>query len=531
MATTYGLHRAMQTKPGSIATYFENRTRTWAELTDRVARFAGALRGLGVQAGDRVAVLMLNQDRYLELFLSCAWAGAVIVPVNTRWSQMEVADCLQDCTPKLLVVDEAFLQMGQRLAADMASFALIYADDAPRPASAAEIASYDELIAQTEPVEDVFADEGALAAIFYTGGTTGRAKGVMLSHRNLIANARNMLAETGTASDETNYLHVAPMFHTANAGVMYQQLLTAGSHSFVRQFSPAGVAQAIGDFKVTDSTLVPTMIQMLVDTPDVGSFDFSSLRRIFYGSCIITESLLDRAMALLEGVEFRQAYGMTELSPCATVLTWKDHIDEGRSMGRHRSAGRPAVLVHVRIVDDEGNELPRGQIGEIVARGETVMMGYWNRPEETEQAIRNGWMHSGDLGYMDEHGYVYVVDRKKDMIISGGENVYPAEVENCISKHPAVAMCAVIGIPDERWGEAVHAVVVPRRGETVDEGRIIAFCKDRIAGYKCPKSVEIRFEGLPLSGAGKVLKAELRKQHGKDHQEALTAQGEAHVAG
>jgi long-chain acyl-CoA synthetase len=253
------------------------------------------------------------------------------------------------------------------------------------------------------------------------------------------------------------------------------------------------------------------MIQMLVDHPALGSYDLSPLKNVLYGASPISEALLDRAIAALPGVRFIQAYGMTELSPLATVLHWNEHIGEGRAKGRHRSAGRALLGCEVRIVDADHNLLPFGEIGEIIVRGDNVMMGYWERPEETARAIIDGWMHSGDGGWMDEDGFVYVVDRLKDMIITGGENVYSIEVENAVARHPAVAQCAVIGIPSKRWGEQVHAVVVKKSGAKVSADELIAFCKTLIAGYKCPRSVDISETPLPLSGAGKILKRELRK--------------------
>jgi long-chain acyl-CoA synthetase len=303
------------------------------------------------------------------------------------------------------------------------------------------------------------------------------------------------------------------MFHLANAAAMYIHFLAGGSQAVLRGFTPERLAQTIERFKVTDILLVPTMIQMFVDDPSTGRYDLSSLRLIIYGASPISEALLDRAIEKLPTTEFVQSYGMTELSPSATILPWKDHIGEGRTKGRHRSGGRPAIMVDVRIVDASDRPVPPGVVGEIVARGETVMMGYWERPEETRKAVVDGWMHTGDGGYMDKDGYVYVVDRIKDMIISGGENVYSAEVENCIAQHPAVAQCAVIGIPDAKWGEAVHAVVMRKPGVAVTGDEIIAFCKERIAHYKCPRSVRVQDEMLPLSGAGKILKRELRKPY------------------
>ncbi|MGO9423148.1 long-chain-fatty-acid--CoA ligase [Roseiarcus sp.] len=509
MSTTFGLHRAVLFNGNGVATQFENRSLTWIETADRVARLAGALREFGVGRGDRVAILMLNQDRYLELYLATAWAGAVVAPLNIRWSAGENQACLTDCRPKILVVDAAFAKMGEAMADQLSTFALLYADDAPdaRPKDAHD---YEEVLAAAAPIPDVEASEADLAGIFYTGGTTGRSKGVMLSHRNLLASARNALSFS-TEEVFRCYLHVAPMFHLANASGMYLALLLCGSNAIIRAFSPDGVARAIERFRVSNIVLVPTMIQMFVDQPGLDQFDLSSLKRVTYGASPISEAVLDRAIKALPHVEFFQAYGMTELSPVATVLPWKDHIGEGRAKGRHRSGGRPAAMVEVRIVDPYGAPLPPREVGEIVARGDIVMMGYWERPEETKRAIVDGWMHTGDAGYMDEDAYVYIVDRIKDMIVTGGENVYSAEVENCVAQHPAVAQCAVIGIPDERWGEAVHAVVMRKPGVIVSEADIIDFCRARIAHYKCPRSVKIQDDPLPLSGAGKILKRELRK--------------------
>jgi long-chain acyl-CoA synthetase len=508
VSTTYGLHRALLLKRDTTAFMFGNRGRTWAEVADRVSRLAGALRDLGVGKGDRVAVLMLNQDRYLEFYLGTAWAGAAIVPLNIRWGAIENEDALRDCRPRILVTDSSFASMSVALARKLGAIRLIYCDDVGADLPASTL-NYEEMISTASPVADIEAGDADLAGIFYTGGTTGRSKGVMLSHRNLMSNSRNMLAERLTREDAI-YLHAAPMFHLANSAEMYLNFLAGSGNAIVRGFTPDGVGQAIERYKVTHTLLVPTMVQMLVDHPSVDQYDLSSLRSVLYGASPMNEAVMERAIKKLPNVEFTQAYGMTELSPCATVLPWRDHLGEARRKGRHRSAGRPTFTVDVRVVDANDRPVPSGVVGEIVARGENVMMGYWERPEETAKAVVDGWMHTGDGGYMDEDGYVYIVDRIKDMIISGGENVYSAEVENCVAQHPAVAQCAVIGIPSDQWGEAVHAIVVRKNGAAPTSDDIIAFCRERIAAYKCPRSVEIRDDMLPLSGAGKILKRELR---------------------
>ena len=507
MNITQGLRRALQVNPEGTATIDGERRRCWREVGDRVARLAGALQRLGIGAGDRVAVLMLNSDRYLELYLGIAWAGAVVVPTNVRWSQAEIADSLLDCRASALVVDSAFAAMGVDLATAM-PLALIHADDAAGPAGAHD---YEQLIRDSEPVADAMRGRDDLAGIFYTGGTTGRSKGVMLSHGNIVVNSLHMLAE-GLVPLGTIYLNAAPMFHVANGGAMFALLLSGGTNVIVRIFNPELVLATIAREKVTATLIVPTMIQILVDHPAFPDADLGSLKQMMYGASPINETLLKRAMAGMPATEFHQLYGMTELSPLATHLPWDQHFGEAAlAKGRQRACGRAAVGCEVLIVDADRRPVANGVVGEVAVRGANVMMGYWERPEETAKAVIDGWMHTGDGGYRDDEGYIYLVDRMKDMIISGGENVYSIEVENAVAQHPAVAQCAVIGIPDPQWGETVHAFVITKPGHAVNAAEIIAFCRDRIAGYKCPRSVEVRSEPFPLSGAGKVLKRELRK--------------------
>ncbi len=518
MNITHGLRRALQLKPRGIAILEGERKLTWAEVGERVSRLAGALRQLGVAKGDRVAVLMLNSSRYLELYLGAGWAGAVIVPLNIRWSVAENRDALQDCAARLLIVDNAFMEAGKALAAAIPALTLVHADDGEPPAG---VAGYESLLAAASPTPDAMAGRDDLAGIFYTGGTTGRSKGVMLSHGNLTFNALQSLAEGFTPRDAI-YLNAAPMFHIANGAGMFSTLLNGGTNAIIKAFAPEAVTQAIERFRVTNTLLVPTMVQMFVDHPGIEGRDFSSLQQIIYGASPISEALLDRAMARLPGVRFMQAYGMTELSPIATLLTPEDHVGAARAKGRHRSAGRAALGVEIRIVDSDDRPVPPGTVGEIAVRGDNVMMGYWNRPEETAKAVVDGWMHTGDGGYMDEEGFVYIVDRIKDMIITGGENVYSTEVENVVAQHPGVLQCAVIGIPHAQWGETVHAVVVVKPGTTLEADDLVDFCKERIGHYKCPRSVEVRTDPLPMSGAGKILKRELRRPfwEGKDRRVA-----------
>ncbi|WP_445488785.1 long-chain-fatty-acid--CoA ligase [Rhodopseudomonas sp. RCAM05734] len=523
MNITQGLRRVLQTNPLGIATVDGGRRRSWRDVGDRVARLAGGLKGLGLKPGDRVAVLMLNSDRYLELYLGVAWAGAVIVPTNVRWSAAEIADSLVDCRASALVVDATFAAMGVDLVKAMPAtvkLTLIHADDVAGPSEAHD---YERLVAGSAPVPDAMRGREDLAGIFYTGGTTGRSKGVMLSHGNIVANSLHMLAE-GFLPDGTIYLNAAPMFHVANGGAMFAQLISGGTNVIVRMFNPELVMQVIEKEKVTSTLIVPTMIQMLTDHPNFHTADLSSMEQIMYGASPINQALLNRAMAGLPNVEFHQLYGMTELSPLATHLPWHQHFgEEATAKNRQRACGRAAIGCEVRIVGPDRKPVGTGEVGEVAVRGDNVMMGYWERPEETAKAVIDGWMHTGDGGYMDEEGYVYLVDRMKDMIISGGENVYSIEVENVVAQHPAVAQCAVIGIPDPQWGETVHAIVIAKAGAQLNAAELVAFCKDRIAGYKCPRSIDVRSEPFPLSGAGKVLKRELRRPFWDDTAAAVQA--------
>ncbi len=524
MYLTQGLHRAVQQKPDHIAVRCGRRQRTFRQLAERVARLAGALQALGMREGDRVAMLALNSDRYVEYQMAVPWGGGVMNPCNTRWSAAEILYALNDSGSTILLVDENFRALVEQVRGEATTLReVIYCDDGGDGDDGSDGApgtravppgmhGYEALLAATAPVPDAMRRGEDLAGIFYTGGTTGFPKGVMLSHANLCSSGLALHAE-GLATRGGTYLHAAPMFHLADMGLAMPHWIEGNTHAVVPAFSVEGVLETLERDRVTHVLLVPTMIQMLVDHPAMRQpRDLSALRTIAYGASPISEAVLERAMTALPGVEFVQAYGMTELSPLATILPPLYHSAQGRGLGKLRSAGRASYCTEVRIVDPLGREAPRGCVGEVVARGPNVMQGYWNKPEQSAEALRDGWMHTGDGGYMDEDGFIFIVDRMKDMIISGGENVYSAEVENALAQHGAVASCAVIGIPSAEWGEAVHAVVVRRPGADVAAEALIAHCKTLIAGYKCPRSVQFR-DAMPLSGAGKILKTELRKPY------------------
>ena len=508
MYLTQGLHRAMQQHPERIAVHFGDQRFTFRELAGRVARLAAALQGLGMASGDRVAMLAMNSNRYLEYQLGVPWGGGVLNPCNVRWSVPEIIYSLNDSGSTILIVDDTFVAMVEPILRGAPAIRkVIHAGDGDAPAGTH---SYEKLLASHAPVADAGREGDDLLGIFYTGGTTGFPKGVMLSHANLFASGMSLLGE-GISPRGSVYLHAAPMFHLADFGISIPQFLAGNAHAIIPAFSPPAVLESIARDRVTDVLLVPTMVQLLVDHPAMKAGpDISSLKRVIYGASTISEAVLDRAMAALPGVEFAQAYGMTELSPVATINPAWYHTAEGRRAGKLRSGGRASFGTEVRIVDELGVEVERGTVGEVAVRGPNVMLGYWNQAEQTAAALRNGWMHTGDGAYMDDDGFIFVVDRLKDMIKSGGENVFSAEVENALAQHPAVASCAVIGVPSEAWGEAVHAVVVLRPGAEARAEELVAHCKTSIAGYKCPRSVDF-VEALPLSGAGKILKTKLRE--------------------
>ncbi|WP_428311440.1 acyl-CoA synthetase [Hydrocarboniphaga sp.] len=507
---TQSLHAARRQHPQRGATVFNGRRTSYEDFGSRVSCAANGLRQRGVGAGDRIGILSLNSDRYLEVFFAVWWSGGVVNPVNVRWSAHEIAYSLDDCGTSVLFVDERFAALVPELVQLSSCLkTIVYIGDSAAPPG---MYGYEQLIAENQPCDDAQRGGDDLAGIFYTGGTTGLPKGVMLSHANLYGAAMSGLAE-GLVDEGDVVLHVAPMFHLADGILGIMGFMRACTHVVVPRFATELVLAAIQDEGVTNTLLVPTMIQMLIDDPQLSRYRLGSLKRLLYGASAINEAVLERAIARLPGVEFVQLYGQTEMSPFVSVLKHERHVGPNNKL---RSAGRPLVGIEAIIVDSDGLELPRNQVGEIATRGAGAMLGYWNKPEQTLAAMGSGWIRSGDGAYIDDDGFLFVVDRLKDMIVSGGENVYSAEVENAISRHSAVLACAVIGIPNERWGESVHAVVVIRPGVTAPSADDIRqHCQSLIAGYKCPRSVEFR-DSLPLSGAGKVLKIELRAPYWRD---------------
>lgn len=502
MYLTQGLQRSLQRHPDKIALTHVGETtvrrHSFAQLGDDVARHAAALVARGVRAGDRVALLAPNHDELVRALFACWWLGAVACPLNVRWSAPELAHALQDCGAALLLVDESLAA----LAAQATSLQRI------------PLGAWAEEAAAVTPLPDTRTGGDALATILYTGGTTGRSKGVMLTHANFWSASMTRGAELNNAPDSVSLL-VAPLFHVAGLGRLVGQSIVGGACITMAQFRPAQVLAAIETHRITDTIMVPTMLQALLDEPGFHPDRVRSLDRIAFGAAPMPPDLLDRALAAWPHAEFFQAYGLTETAGAVCINLPDNHRSpEARARGRLHSVGRAGLGAEILIADESGQERPRGEVGEIIVRGPMVTQGYWGLPEATATAFRDGWFRTGDAGRMDAEGYLTIVDRLKDMIITGGENVYCAEVEAALRGHPQVSQAAVIGLPDARWGETVHAVVVPADGAPSDAAQadaLRAWCRDRLAGYKCPRSIAFA-PALPLSAAGKVLKNVLREQ-------------------
>ena len=463
---------------------------TYRELWSRCRRLTGALAGLGLERGDRVAVVAANSRAYLELYQTVPGAGYVLVPLNLRHTPAELAYALTDSGTAVLFTD-----------LDPEPFAGLVKQVISVPDR------YEEILAgadEHQPPDDITEDD--LAGLFYTGGTTGAAKGVMLTHRNLLANAFHFMA-CWPFTPDTRWLVAAPMFHAAGTIGVLSIIWNAGSHVFLERFDPGAALDLIETHRVTATLGVPTMLAAMADEQGRRPRDVSSLTHLSYGGSPSPTETLRKARSAFPAATLLHIYGATETSPIVTLLP-----DQGSVLDtvRARSCGQPAVGVEVQIFDADGNPVPAGTVGEVCARGPNIMAGYWNKPDETAQALRDGWYRTGDLAYMDEEAYIFHVDRAKDMIVTGGENVYCSEVENALYQHPAVADAAVFGVPHPRWGEAVHAALVLR--SAVGEEELQAHCRALIADYKVPKSFEFHRE-LPKSGAGKILKRELRHPH------------------
>ncbi|MGE0621022.1 MAG: class I adenylate-forming enzyme family protein [Pseudomonadales bacterium] len=496
------LAAAVRLAPDRIGVVDGDARFTFVELHDRCARLGGALSGLGLRRGDRVAILAANGHRYLETYVGVPAAGFVVVPLNTRHATPELRYALEDSGARVLVTDR-----------DPGELAAVVEHVVSLPDD------YEVLLGEASPaLLGSGLAETDLAGLFYTGGTTGKSKGVMLSHRNLIANTYHYLVAAPQRAEDV-MLVMAPMFHAAGSNGILANLWTTGTQVMLPVFDPGAALDLVERHGVTETLGVPTMVAALAEEQLVRPRRTDSLRLISHGGSPITTEVLRRAHAAFPTAELMELYGATELSPLCTVLVGEERmLDDPRV----RSCGRPVVGDEVRILNIDGEPVEPGSVGEVVIRGPNVMQGYWNKPEQTAAVLKDGGYWTGDLGYLDAQGYLYLVDRSKDMIVSGGENVYCTEVEEVLYQHPAVLEAAVFGVPDDKWGEAVWAAVVPRPDHAdVDPKEIIDFCHAQIAGYKVPKGIDIRAEALPKSGPGKVLKRELRAPYWQGRDRAV----------
>ena len=482
---------AINQAPSKTAVVDGDTTLTFQQLHDRMRRLGGGLASRGLVKGDRVAIWAGNSHQYIETYVGAPAAGHVVVPLNTRHAMPELEYALADSGAKVLICDRDPGPL-----ADIVEQVIRIPDE------------YEQLLSEGEPVElGKGISEDDLAGLFYTGGTTGASKGVMLSHRNLMANTLHyMIAVPHYEKDVM--LVMAPMFHAAGSIGILSNIWTLGCQIPLATFDPKAALDLIEKYEISLTLGVPTMLAAIAEEQHTRPRKTDTLRMIAHGGSPIATEVLRRTHTAFPTAQLFEIYGATELSPLCTCLPDEQDLMDSPLA---RSCGRAVVGNRVRILNGDGDELPYGKVGEVVVDGANVMQGYWNKKEQTDAVLKGGAYWTGDLGYLDEGGYLFLVDRSKDMIVSGGENVYSTEVEEVLYQHPAVLEAAVFGVPDEKWGEAVWAVVVPREGnDNLDVEEMIGFCRERIAGYKVPKGIDLRSDPLPKSGPGKVLKRELR---------------------
>ncbi|WFL77674.1 fatty acid--CoA ligase [Altererythrobacter arenosus] len=503
--------------PDDVAFEFEGDLMTFRDLDRRSNRAANALASLGVSKGDRIAYLGKNSHLYFEIMAGAAKLGAVMTPVNWRLARPEVAYVLNDCQAKVLFVGPGFAELVGDIEGQLEHVAKIFGAQGPEE----NFASYPDWrdgFEDSDPLAECAVEDDAIQ--LYTSGTTGHPKGAILTHGSIFSSRMNdrnedeLMEWQKTVPGEVALLAM-PCFHISGTGYGLGTIFSGSKAVVLPEYDPTQALDLIENYNISKIFMVPAAIQILLNHPRIHEVDFSDLKYITYGASPIPLELMKRAMEVL-GCGFVQMYGMTETSGTIVTLDPEDHVPEGSP--KMRSVGTPLKDVEIKIIDDSGNTVPAGTIGEIATRSPKNMKGYWNRPEATAETIdADGWLRTGDAGYLDEDGYLYIQDRVKDMIISGGENVYPAEVENAIYAHPKVADVAVIGVPDQKWGEAVKACVVVKEGEELSEAEVIAHAREHIAGYKCPKSVDF-IPALPRNPSGKILRKDLRAPYweGKD---------------
>jgi len=515
MLLTEILPRALSLWPDEPAVMCGSETLTYREVADRVGRLAAALANLGIEPGDRVAVLHRNCHRMFEVYFGAVHAGAVLVPLNHRLTAADLAYILDETSARLLIADTGWSALAlEAIATAQTPCAPVWSrvgDEADVSGSGLDYEVLSDDVGK-QPLPEIAADENDPAAIYYTSGTTGHQKGVVLTHRNVSSHALATIAELGLTDGDT-WAHVAPMFHLADAWATWAITWVGGCHVMVGAFDPGAVLRELVDRAVTVTNLVPTMLNDLVNHPHASDIQLQSFRLVMSGGAPISPQLVRRVVETFH-CEYVQTYGLTETSPYLTFSLLKDKLRRlpPEEQMRYRSkTGRPALGVELRVVDEQGSDVPADgrAVGEIVARGDRVTPGYWRQPEATAEAFHDGWFSTGDLATVDSEGYLDIVDRKKDVILTGGELVYSTEVENALYDHPAVLEAAVIGVADDRLGESITAFVVLGSGVSCGADELVRHCRDRLAHYKCPNTVEF-IEALPRTGSGKISKKALR---------------------
>ena len=508
------LERAISLYPDKTAVVAGDQSFTYSQVGKRTTALAQFFQQNGVKAEDRIAVLEYNSNHYMESYYAAAGNGAILCPLNYRLSATEIAFILNDSGAKWLIVNSAFTPViAEVLSQKHPLQGLLWIGDQPTLTTDLPIFRYEEVVnISAEGFQSTRVESDQTAHLYYTSGTTGKPKGVMLTHRNICLHALGTIAELKLVDSDV-WGHIAPMFHLADAWAIFAITWVGGRHVMVKNFDPETVMETIEREKITISNLIPTMLNLMVKHPKADSYDYSSFRVILSGGAPIAPELVRTIMETF-ACDYIQTYGMTETSPYLTLSILKEHLQNlppEKQMFYKVKTGRPFVAVDLKVVDPEGVTVAPDdeQVGEIWVRGDTVTPGYWNRPEETKNAFREGWLCTGDLAVLDSEGYVNIVDRKKDMIVSGGENIYSIEVENVLYMHSKILEAAVFGVPDPKWGEAVTAVVVLKEGQHISAADILDFCKKHLSSYKVPKSVSFLTE-LPKTGSGKIYKKGLR---------------------
>jgi acyl-CoA synthetase (AMP-forming)/AMP-acid ligase II len=518
------LRYAREQFPNKVGVICGDQRFTFAQFAERSTRLAGALAAAGAQRGDRIAFLSTNCHRLLEAYYGVLEAGCVLLPLNIRLAAHELGFVLNDSGARFLFLEPQFLPVVEAFRRDVPSLQAFFLLDGIPQADWLEAANYEDLLASHRGSESEISkiNEDSLAELFYTSGTSDTPKGVRLSHRNVYLHALSVIAAyqtsktmAGQTSCETVMLHTIPLFHANGWGSAHTITLVGGTHVMIHHFSPAEVFRLVEEERVSTCAMVPTMVNALIHSPERPKYDLSSLRSIMIGGAASSPTLVQAVEEKL-GCACISGYGLTETAPVLAISPMKPGVSwsaEQRYAGQAMT-GFAIPGAELRVVNASGHDVPHDgtAIGEVVARSDAVMEGYWGRPESTAAALEGGWFHTGDVATIDENNYLQIVDRKKDIIVSGGENISSLEVEKVLASHPGVYEVTVIPVPDEKWGEVPKALVVLKPGYQLEESELLNYCRSRLAHYKCPHSAEF-VDSLPRTGTGKLLKRELREKY------------------